>query len=354
MQMNHYTNKKSLALLGHGKWKSALGHTLLLIGMVLVSIGAFAQTPTGGLYMQKGWTPDPTDPTGSKGTIRLETFVTGEKIITEAHIPTDIVIVVDQSGSMAYNFDGTQTQGVPVANQRVTALKNALNTFLTTIQQDAVEYNCDHRIAIVGFGTAPAGNQTTWTNTELLTPSEVNYNNAETQNYKNALVYVNNNGSVNNVLTSAVSNISANGGTMMQYGLIMANNILSVFGFDSYVIIGYEKAETTGIEGHAFNFISYTNDKYERVNALVDFANSVSVFDINFNKLGNSPYIIYLDKLDNEFVNNFINNEVHLINNDYYYVVMGNTLLQLISERNRDYYIGSQIVAKKLSNRCQK
>ena len=232
MKQNY--NNESLALLGHGKWKSALGHTLLLIGMVLVSMGAFAQAPTGGLYMQKDWTPDPTDPTGSKGTIRLETFVTGEKIITEAHVPTDIVIVVDQSGSMAYNFDGTQTQGVPLANQRVTALKNALNTFLTTIQQDAVEYNCDHRIAIVGFGTAPAGNQTTWTNTELLTPSEVNYNNAETQNYKNALVYVNNNGSVNNVLTSAVSNISANGGTMMQYGLIMANNILSNRDIDTF------------------------------------------------------------------------------------------------------------------------
>ena len=103
-QMNHYTNKKSLALLGHGKWKSALGHTLLLIGMVLVSMGAFAQTPTNGLYMHKDWTPDPTDPTGSKGTIRLETFVTGEKIITETHTPTDIVLVLDVSGSMAQNI----------------------------------------------------------------------------------------------------------------------------------------------------------------------------------------------------------------------------------------------------------
>ena len=150
------------------------------------------------------------------------------------------------------------------------------------------------------------------------------------------------------------SDFKKKGNAMCSEYAIMANNILSVFGFDSYVIIGYEKDEKTGLEGHAFNFVSYTNDKYERVNALVDFANSVSVFDINFNKLGNSPYIIYLDKLDNEFVDNFINNEVHLINNDYYYVVMGNTLLQLISERNRDYYIGSQIVAKKLSNRCQK
>lgn len=100
MQMNHYTNKKSLALLGHSKLKGALRHTLLIIGMVLMSLGAFAQTPTNGLYLHKDWQPDDTDPTGSKGYIRLETFVTGEKIITETHTPTDIVLVLDVSGSM--------------------------------------------------------------------------------------------------------------------------------------------------------------------------------------------------------------------------------------------------------------
>ena len=217
--MNHYTNKKSLALLGHGKWKSALGHTLLLIGMVLVSMGAFAQAPTGGLYMQKDWTPDPTDPTGSKGTIRLETFVTGEKIITEAHIPTDIVLVLDQSGSMAQNMsDGTS---------RVQALRNAVNSFITNIQADAVEFGVDHRVAIVGFATAPGGNYNTYQNTELLTPSEISYQNITTQNYKDALLYVNVNGAVNPSLTAAARSIEANGGTMMQYGLEMARDILS-------------------------------------------------------------------------------------------------------------------------------
>ena len=104
MQMNHYTNKKRLALLGHSKLKGALRHTLLLIGMVLMSLGAFAQEPTNGLYLHKDWEPDPTDPIGAKGNIRLETFVTGEKIITETHTPTDIILVLDVSGSMAQNI----------------------------------------------------------------------------------------------------------------------------------------------------------------------------------------------------------------------------------------------------------
>ena len=106
MQMNHYTNKKSLALLGHGKWKSALGHTLLIIGMVLVSMGAFAQNMTpvpDGLKMEKKWVSD--DPTGRTGNIFVEAFVTGHSVAQ--HVPTDIVLVLDVSGSMDYNIGNT-------------------------------------------------------------------------------------------------------------------------------------------------------------------------------------------------------------------------------------------------------
>ena len=62
--------EESLAKRSHGKWKHALRHTLLIIGMVLVSLGAYAQTPTNGLYMHKTWIPDPNDATGSKGESR--------------------------------------------------------------------------------------------------------------------------------------------------------------------------------------------------------------------------------------------------------------------------------------------
>ena len=111
--------KKSLASLGHGKWKSALGHTLLLIGMVLVSMGAFAQTPTGGLYLNKTWIPDPSDPTGGTGEIMLETFVTGDKIIIEKDIPSDIVLVLDVSSSMRATR-GTQVQVTSASDRALT------------------------------------------------------------------------------------------------------------------------------------------------------------------------------------------------------------------------------------------
>ena len=95
--------KKSQAQLGHGKWKSALGHTLLIIGMVLVSLGAWAQVDPAnpnipeGLVMNKWFEPDdPND--GTSGNIFLETYVTGHSVAQ--HKPTDIVLVLDVSGSM--------------------------------------------------------------------------------------------------------------------------------------------------------------------------------------------------------------------------------------------------------------
>lgn len=104
MKQNY--NKKSLALLGHGKWKSALGHTLLLIGMVLMGGVATAQNLTPiptGLKMEKKWQSD--DPTGRTGNILVEAFVTGHSVAQ--HVPTDIVLVLDVSGSMSENMPTT-------------------------------------------------------------------------------------------------------------------------------------------------------------------------------------------------------------------------------------------------------
>ena len=101
--------KKSLALLGHSKLKGALGHTLLIIGMVLMSLGAFAQNMTPvpeGLKMEKFWQSD--DPTGRTGNILVEAFVTGHSVAQ--HVPTDIVLVLDVSGSMdEHLYDPVET-----------------------------------------------------------------------------------------------------------------------------------------------------------------------------------------------------------------------------------------------------
>ena len=107
MRQNYNKKNKGLALLGQGKWKHALGCTLVLMGFMMGfgMMGAYAQLPTNGLYMHKDWVPNYDDcPNGDCGYIRLETFVTGDKIITETHKPSDIVLVLDVSGSMNDNI----------------------------------------------------------------------------------------------------------------------------------------------------------------------------------------------------------------------------------------------------------
>ena len=90
---------------------SAVRHMVLLMTLLFGFglAGVYAQTPTGGLYMHKDWVVDSVNcPNGDCGYIRLETFVTGDKIITETHVPTDIVLVLDVSGSMDETINNYQ------------------------------------------------------------------------------------------------------------------------------------------------------------------------------------------------------------------------------------------------------
>ena len=170
--------------------------------------------------MSKTWAADDPDK-GDSGVVTLEAFVTGSSVVVSTVVPTDIVIVVDQSGSMSQNFSGNQT--------KLQALKNAVTSFVQNVQENASEHGVDHKVAIVGFamGNQSAGGIQAYYNTEILTPTEVNYQNITTTDWQNALLLANDNGLVNSDLTAAIQKISAQGGTMMQYGLEMAYNIFN-------------------------------------------------------------------------------------------------------------------------------
>lgn len=73
--------------------------------------------------------------------IRLEAYTTGKVTTQTTGSPVDVVLVLDQSGSMAYSFDNTTRQ---------TAMKNAVNNFIDAIA-DKYSDTFDHRISIVKF-----------------------------------------------------------------------------------------------------------------------------------------------------------------------------------------------------------
>ena len=127
MRQNYNKKNKGLALLGQGKWKHALRSALVLMGFMMGfgMMGAYAQLPTNGLYMHKDWVPNYDDcPNGDCGYIRLETFVTGDKILIQKDIPSDIVLVLDVSSSMRATR-GTQARITNAADRALTYNKVA-------------------------------------------------------------------------------------------------------------------------------------------------------------------------------------------------------------------------------------
>ena len=95
-------------------------------------------------------------------TIQLESWVTGKFEPTTGSAPLDIVLVLDQSGSMA-------------ENGKLQSLKNAVSDFVETINTDAATHDVEHRIAIVGFarnGDDSWDNNGKWKNTGLFVNGE--------------------------------------------------------------------------------------------------------------------------------------------------------------------------------------
>lgn len=93
-----------------------------------------------GLFLSKTahW-----DTNGEKVEIELEVFTSGGVSTTVEAIPTDICLVLDQSGSMTSSFGSTTRQA---------ALKEAVTRFIGSVRDhSAAHNNVNHRIGIVTF-----------------------------------------------------------------------------------------------------------------------------------------------------------------------------------------------------------
>ena len=164
------------------------------------------------------------DPETGDTVIRLTASSDAKTVISKTvkGKPLDIVLVVDQSGSMAGN--------------RTEALKKAAENFINTVGKNAVETDTDHRIAIVGFAmgrTSDFRGYAPYLNTGILTAPggyvQMNNKNLTSAQKRDSLVSVKtSDGKINPVLTNAVSKIQASGATAADLGLEMANDIFSL------------------------------------------------------------------------------------------------------------------------------
>lgn len=151
-----------------------------LLTWVLVLVMALSLLPLNALADENGM-PEHTNPSiveseenrgahlvksATKNTddtyqIQLESWVTGKVEQTTGSAPLDIVLVLDQSGSME--------------GKKLSKLKEAVRNFVATINQNAKDNNVEHRIAIVGFasnGDDGWDNDDKWENTGLFVNGE--------------------------------------------------------------------------------------------------------------------------------------------------------------------------------------
>lgn len=83
--------------------------------------------------------------------IRMEAFTAGKVTTTTSTTPVDVVLVLDQSGSMAYDFNGNSTNND--TSRRQYAMKQAVNQFIGAVADKYDAEKSDHRISIVTFGS---------------------------------------------------------------------------------------------------------------------------------------------------------------------------------------------------------
>ena len=132
----------------------------------------------------------------------------------------------------------TRTETPGSDKTKVEALKEAANTFLQVVSESATANKVNHRVSIVGFGSAGIW----YTNTEVLSVKGSyssyqengsrkhigqQYSSYGKNRYKNSLVAINSGTSINPMLTNAVKAVEADGATAVDLGLDMASRVFS-------------------------------------------------------------------------------------------------------------------------------
>lgn len=179
------------------------------------SLADTGETQDDGLELTKTVTPK----ADGGYTVHLEAYTTGTVTTSTTTKPCDIVLVLDQSGSMADNFNGNTAN--KETDTRQYAMKQAVNTFIDNVAKKAKDEDVEHRIAIVKF----AGDSTNTVGDTTYQDGRYRYN--YSQVVKELTAVNDANGANATTLKTAVNQLQAKGGTQTQNGLNHAQRLLS-------------------------------------------------------------------------------------------------------------------------------
>ena len=159
-------------------------------------------------------------------TITMEAYTTGKVTTSTKTVPVDVIFIIDQSGSMAWNMGGSDTSNDE--DRRITIVKDLMKDFLdktvAKTKDGSGNVTAHHRIAVVGFSSNG------YNNNELLTGVTIKNNNGEQYGritdamYAAALQDVSTAAGQQNV-QNAIDALTAQGGTQPVFGFEIAQNI---------------------------------------------------------------------------------------------------------------------------------
>lgn len=258
------------------KWKQALALVLALVmALSLVALPSFAadEDAADGTLPNGVSVVNPGGPTegvtgmemsktlqlnadGKTGILTLEAYATGNSQVVQKDVPLDIVLVLDQSGSMAYKFNGKELGwGDDDTDRRQYAMKNAVKNFINSVADKYDPETSDHRMAIVKFAS-DASTLVNWTQVD---------------------------GTGKNTLTTAIDGLpeSPSGGTQTGQGMQQAQTLLANSNYNgsnqaqrTQVVIMF----TDGVPGDSGFDISVANDAIKAAKTMKD--NGVVVYTI--------------------------------------------------------------------------
>lgn len=142
------------------------------------------------------------------------------------------------------------------------------------------------------------------------------------------------------------------GNAMCTEYAVVVQNILSFFGFDCYMMIGKEKIKGESEEYHAFNFISYQEqDSLEEINALIDFATPVAIYNYNLEYVGEFPFLGFLENLDEELINQINSSQKILRFQEHCYIAASEDVYQQFYQNERKYYVDEILNTNSVTNK---
>ena len=158
------------------------------------------------------------------------------------------------------------------------------------------------------------------------------------------LIYKDNDSFYEPITEHGISWFKDRGNALCSEYSILAQNILTFFGINTSLVMGRVEQDDKEPESHAYNLISYHTGKYdEDVNALIDFADCTHVVDMNYNPVGTAPYIYEMEDLNDELLDEMLDTQKPIVCEDYIYMLMGDSLIPLTFNSNRNYYINVKI-----------